>query len=176
MKKHTMVKLLAGISIAFAIVAALAVGTTTAATTTASLGISASVAAKCSVSTTAVAFGAYDPLGTEATTPKDANGAVIVTCTKGWQNRIDLDLGANSPGPGVRRMLGSVAGNYLTYELYSDSAGGTVWGSGAGNGFTPAAPAPDKNPQTFTVYGRVPAAQDVAAGSYSDTITATVNY
>jgi spore coat protein U-like protein len=28
----------------------------------------------------------------------------------------------------------------------------------------------------FTVYGRIPAAQDVRAGSYSDTVQVTVNY
>jgi spore coat protein U-like protein len=35
---------------------------------------------------------------------------------------------------------------------------------------------PSKTARNFTVYGRVPSNQDVAAGSYSDTVVATVNF
>ena len=70
-------------------------------------------------------------------------------------------------------MLGGT--DLLTYELYTDSGRSTVWGSGAGAGQT-IATAPNKNPRTFTVYGRVPAGQDVGAASYADTVVATINF
>jgi spore coat protein U-like protein len=64
---------------------------------------------------------------------------------------------------------------YLTYELYSDSVRSTVWGSGAGSGLS-LTPAPSRAPRTFDVYGRIPSGQDVAVGSYSDSVVATINF
>jgi spore coat protein U-like protein len=97
---------------------------------------------------------------------------VVVTCTKGAGTRIDLGLGSNATGS-TRRMLGGT--DLLTYELYTDTGRSTVWGSGAGAGQSIPA-APNKNPRTFTVYGRVAAGQDVGAASYSDTVVATINF
>ena len=141
-------------------------------TATASLSVTATVAKNCSITTTAVAFGSYDPVVANAASPLDGTGSVVVTCTKGAGTRIDLGLGSNASGS-VRRMLGGT--DLLTYELYTDSGRSTVWGSGAGAGQTIAA-APNKNPRTFTVYGRVPAGQDVGAASYADTVVATINF
>ena len=141
-------------------------------TATANLSVTATVAKNCSITTTPVAFGSYDPVVANATTPLDGSGTVVVTCTKGAGTRIDLGLGANASGA-VRRMSGGT--DFLTYELYTDTGRSTVWGSGAGAGQTIAA-APNKNPRTFTVYGRVPAGQDVGAASYADTVVATINF
>ena len=141
-------------------------------TATANLSVSATVAKNCSITTTAVAFGSYDPIVTNATTPLDGTGTVVVTCTKGAGTRIDLGLGANASGS-TRQMAGG--SDFLTYELYQDSGRATVWGSGASAGQTIAA-APSKAPRTFTVYGRVAAGQDVAAASYNDTVVATINF
>ena len=66
------------------------------------------------------------------------------------------------------------ASNYLSYELYSDAARTTVWNTGAGL-YNPGA-APSKVARNFTVYGRVTSNQDVPAGSYNDTVVATVNF
>jgi spore coat protein U-like protein len=141
-------------------------------TATANLSVTATVAKNCSITTTPVAFGSYDPVVANATTPLDGSGSVVVTCTKGAGTRIDLGLGSNAAAS-VRRMLGGA--DLLTYELYTDTGRSTVWGSGAGAGQTIAA-APNKNPRTFTVYGRVPAGQDVGAASYADTVVATINF
>jgi spore coat protein U-like protein len=65
--------------------------------------------------------------------------------------------------------------DFLTYELYQDSNRTTVWGNSGAGLLSPAA-APSKAARNFTVYGRVTANQDVAAGSYSDTVLATVNF
>jgi spore coat protein U-like protein len=38
------------------------------------------------------------------------------------------------------------------------------------------AAAPSKAARTFTVYGQVPAGQDVGAAAYTDTVLATINF
>jgi spore coat protein U-like protein len=141
-------------------------------TATANLGVSATVARNCSITTTAVAFGAYDPIVANATAPLDGTGSVVVTCTKGAGTRIDLGLGSNAAAS-VRRMAGG--GDFLTYELYTTTARTTVWGSGATAGLTIPA-APSRAARTFTVFGRVAGGQDVAATTYADTVVATINF
>jgi spore coat protein U-like protein len=141
-------------------------------TATANLNISASVNKTCTITTTPVAFGIYDPVVTNASTPLDATGTVVVTCTKGAGTRIDLGNGGNFLA-GARRMAGG--SDFLTYELYSDTGRTTVWGSGTTNGNTIGA-APSKAARTVTVYGRVGAGQDVSAASYTDTVVATINF
>jgi spore coat protein U-like protein len=34
----------------------------------------------------------------------------------------------------------------------------------------------NNNPVSVTVYGQIPAGQDVSAGTFSDTISATINF
>ena len=138
-----------------------------------SFNVSANVSKNCSITTTPVSFGVYDPVVANATAPLDGTGAVIVTCTKGAGTSIDLGLGTNPTGS-TRRMTAG-GGDFLTYQLYQDSGRTTVWGSGGSAGQTIAG-APSKAPRTFTVFGRVPAGQDVPAGSYADTVIATINF
>lgn len=141
-------------------------------TATANLTVTASVANRCTITTSAVSFGSYDPVVTHASTPLDGTGSVIVACTKGASGtRIDLGQGAHYSG--ARRMQAGT--EFLTYELYTNTGRTTVWNSGAGNGLS-LTPAPSSAPRTFDVYGRVPAAQDVAVGSYTDTVVATINF
>jgi spore coat protein U-like protein len=141
-------------------------------TATANLTVNATVVKNCTISTTPVAFGNYDTVGVNATNPLDGTGSVIIACTKGAGTRIDLGLGANATGT-TRRMAGG--GDFLTYELYTTTARTTVWGSGAGTGLTVTA-APNRTARTFSVFGRVPAAQDVTATTYTDTVVATINF
>jgi len=141
---------------------------------TANLPVSVQVASNCTISANAVAFPSYDPISTHATSPDDSNsGSVVIACTKGTSANIGLGLGSNASGS-TRRMKDSGT-NLITYELYSDSGRATVWGNASGSWLS-AGLAPDKNPRTFTVYGRIPAAQDVPAGTYNDTVVATVNF
>lgn len=143
-----------------------------AASASANLSVSASVANNCTISSNAISFGSYDPIVAQATANLDAAGSVVITCTKGATTTIGLDTGANASG-GERR-LGS-AGNYLTYELYQDSSRSTVW-SNTGAGLLTVAAAPSKAARTYSVYARMTGGQDVPAGTYSDTVVATVNF
>ncbi len=144
-----------------------------AASASTSLSVSASVANNCTISTAALAFGAYDPVVANAASNLDSTGTVTITCTKGAASTIGLNLGSNASGSTRRLTDGS--SNYLTYEMYQDSGRTTVWGNSGAALLTPAV-APSKTARNFTVYGRVTSNQDVPAGSYADTVTATVNF
>jgi spore coat protein U domain-containing protein, fimbrial subunit CupE1/2/3/6 len=140
---------------------------------TSSLSTTGTVANNCTISTAAVAFGSYDPVVANASANLDGTGSLTVACTKGAATTFGLDLGSNASGS--TRRLTDGASNYLTYQFYQDSGRSTVWGNSGADLYTPAA-APSKAARVFTVYGRVPSNQDVPAGSYSDTVTATVNF
>lgn len=139
--------------------------------------VSASVTASCTISTVNMNYGNYDPIATNATSPLTVNGGVTITCTKGTTTSIDLSPGSNAANAvGTTRAMATAGPDYLSYELYQDSTYTTVWGVGnPGNALVPAA-APSKAARTFTVYGRIPAGQGSTVGSYTDTVTATVNF
>jgi spore coat protein U-like protein len=138
----------------------------------ATLTVSANVTRNCTIMTAAVSFGAYDPVAANATAPLDGVGTITVACTKGSTATVGLSTGANAEGT-ARRMIGA-ASAYLNYELYKDSGRATIWGTDS-NALEIGA-APDRHPRAFTVYGRVPQAQDATVGTYTDTVTATVNF
>ena len=148
-------------------------------TATSNLAVSATVIANCTIATTPIAFGNYDPVSANAGAAAhlDSTGTVDVACTRGTPGlRIDLNTGANAAGVvATTRAMTAGAGLFLDYELYSDNGRTTLWGSGAGSGVTLTPPA-NKNVRSTTVYGRVPGAQDAAAGTYNDTVVATINF
>jgi spore coat protein U domain-containing protein, fimbrial subunit CupE1/2/3/6 len=150
---------------------------TQAGTATSSLAVNASVSANCTITTSAVAFGAYDPIVTNATTALDGTGTVSVTCTNGSAVAVTLDQGANAANGStdtvpLRQMKDSTT-DVLAYFLYSDAGHTTVWGNTAGTGENDTG---NGVQQTLTVYGSVPAGQNVPAASYSDTVIATVTF
>ncbi|HEV2976420.1 MAG TPA: spore coat U domain-containing protein [Casimicrobiaceae bacterium] len=149
------------------------------------LAVTANIAANCTISTTAVAFGAYDPVVVNAATALNGTGTVTIGCTKGSAPNITLGLGANASGS-QRNMLNGANTDVLGYQLYQPPnntpgtacpavAGGTVWGTTGANIFTPTVPA-SKNTRAYNICGVVSAGQDVSVGSYSDTVVATVNF
>lgn len=151
-------------------------GTAYAATATSSMPVSASVTATCTIDASGgVAFGAYDPVVTNATTDLTNSGTISTTCTNGSSATITLDQGANAETAStasapLRQMLSGTT-DFLKYDLYTDSGLTTAWGS-TGVTVTGTGAA-----VTSTVYGSVPAGQNVAAGSsYADTVVATVTF
>jgi spore coat protein U-like protein len=141
-------------------------------TRSATLNVAASVNIRCTIATSGVNFGNYDPFNNNAFSPLDAVGSISLNCTTG--SNVDVRLGQGSfPAPGStnanpRRRLASGA-DRLDYNLYEDAAYTTVWdnvakGLKGGKTF----------PVVIPVYGRVPAGQIVPLGSYSDSVVATV--
>jgi len=145
---------------------------------TAQINVSANIPAKCNFTggtIAPIAFGEYDPVGTNASTPLDQTGDFQVRCNKNTNATLALDDGLNASG-GVRRMNDSVSGDFLNYALFQDAGRSIAWGSSIGVD-TKAYVATTSSFSTQTIYGRIPAGQDAAAvGSYVDTVTITVSF
>jgi spore coat protein U-like protein len=126
----------------------------------------------CEVSTTSVSFGSYDVFSTTAT---DSTGTVSYRCT-GNTPLLQISLTIGSSATFNPRSL-SNGPDTLTYNLYIDAARTSIWGDGTGSTgcYRQFAP-PNGKTVNVTVYGRIPAAQDVGAGRYTDTITAIINF
>ena len=68
-------------------------------------------------------------------------------------------------------------GEALGYNLYMDASRTTIWGDGtSGTSAYSRNNPPNGTNVSLPVYGRVGAAQDVSAGTYSDTVLATINF
>lgn len=163
-----------GLAVGFVLVGMFCMPAAQAGTATANLDVSASIAANCTISTNPLAFGAYDPISTNASTPLTATGSIQTTCTNGASANITLDQGAN-PDTGstasvpLRRMVNG--SNFMNYDLYSDSGDTTTFDGTTGVNVTGTGAAVDT-----TVYGSVPAGQNLPTGSYADTVVATVTF
>jgi spore coat protein U-like protein len=141
----------------------------------------AAAAVTCSVTATGPAFGIYTPL---SATPAYANGQVQVSCTllSGGSTTVTLVSSYSTGASGnytTRTMLSGA--NTLNYNLYFDAAYTQIRGNGTGGSQTGGATLnlTTGNPTqtaTGTIYGRVPAGQDPAAGTYADTIVVTITY
>ena len=136
------------------------------------LQVLATVVKRCTITTTDVSFGNYDPIVANQAVPLDGAGSVTVTCTQGAVATISIDTGSNAQGT-TRRMAGGP--QFLNYDLYKDAGRAAVWGNTGVAAMTLSA-APSTAPRTYQVFGRVPPAQDVAAGSYLDRTLATVDF
>lgn len=151
-------------------------------TNTADLTVTASIAEACAVSTTAVAFGAYDPVNANASGGANvmSTGAVLTTCTFGTTGKLLLDQGAQGTGTlaaPVRFMkTGSGGANELLgYQLYAAGVDNTVWGGTNATGLT--LTVGDGTQKSQTVYGTIPKGQNtVKVGSYTDTVVVTIDF
>lgn len=174
--KRLNVRLL-GLTAASALFLAASSATQAAGTATSSLSVTATVTANCTISTAPVAFGNYDPVVANATSALNGTGTITVTCTSGDATNItlgqgaDADSGSTDAAP-LRRMK-DAGTDVLSYALYQDSARTTVWGNTLATGVNETGTGVAQN---VTVYGAVAAGQNVPAGSYSDTVVATVTF
>src|SRR2546428_3479950 len=144
-----------------------------AAVSTANLNVTASVGASCTITTLAVAFGSYDPVGANLSAPLSGTGTVTVSCTRGAAATIDLGNGSDF-GSAARRM--SSGSDFLGYGLYKDSARTQVWGSGMAGGTMTSYFALTKGATAFTVYGGVPQGQGESVGRYRRSLLGSNNY
>lgn len=122
----------------------------------------------CSIGTTPVAFGDYNVL---SATPKTTTGTVTYQCTLGVNIIVTLSRGSSSTF--TPRTMTSGA-ETLSYNLYREATYQTIWGDGTGGTQTHTALATILFPTTVTVYAQLPAGQNVAAGSYGDSVVATI--
>jgi spore coat protein U-like protein len=126
----------------------------------------------CTITTLSVNFGNYNVF---TTTPDDSTGRVTYRCNSTAFNiTVALTQGASSTF-NPRLMYKGV--EVLGYNLYRNSARTTIWGDGTGGTavYSRADP-PNNSNVNVTIYGRIPAGQDVSAGTFSDTVTAVINF
>jgi spore coat protein U-like protein len=139
---------------------------------TAALVIAVSRAeAACTITTTAVSFGSYNVFAGSA---DDGTGQITYRCTNPRPPivTIQLDKGG-SPSFSPRQMRRGT--ETLNYNLYLDSTRSTIWGDGTGGTQTYSRANPPVGQNiNLSVFGRIPAGQDVSAGTYSATVTATI--
>jgi spore coat protein U-like protein len=176
------------VPLALALCAALVPSAASAGSSTGTLTVTASVADNCTIGTATLAFGAYDPLVTNATSDLSGSASISYACVKDAGHTIWIDMGAgssNGSGPvaGDNAMKETTNGtDYLSYQLYQDAAHTLKWGTGdpggtatSGKGVRVASPGISGT--TITIYGLVPHAQNVTASTtYSDSVTATINF
>jgi spore coat protein U-like protein len=142
-----------------------------AATITTTFNVTALVSSVCSIAATTLAFGGYNVFNPANL---DAQSTVTAQCTSDTGYHIRMDKGLNGADITHRAMAAASSPPNLNYALYRDAAQTLNWGEtdgvdtvdGTGNGL----------PQSYTVYGSIPALQNVNTGSYVDTITVTLTF
>ena len=125
--------------------------------------VSAEVIEACSIDgAPLLAFGDYNP--TAGDVPGTASFSV--TCTNSTGYTVTFDSGQNATG-GSFAMAGPAAGEVLLYNLTvagtAVAPGGTITGTGTGA------------PENVAIAGVIPGGQYVTAGTYGDTVVATIS-
>src|SRR3954469_17352069 len=144
-------------------------------------------ALSCSVGGVSLNFGTYDDSSAAST---DVSATFSVSCCRnppGSNATLTVTIGpsANSTAGNpilTRQMKNSSNGDVMTYQLYSGSFGGTIWGDGVIGGSAWAqAITTNSNcpfltliPVSSAIFGRIFPQQAVSAGTYGDTVTITV--
>ncbi|MBI4207699.1 MAG: spore coat protein U domain-containing protein [Betaproteobacteria bacterium] len=151
----------------------LAIAAAYAATATTTFQVTATVSAGCTISATNHDFGIYTP----SLLADNTNGTNVVTatCTLGVPYSIGLDAGIGTGATVASRKMTRVGGTEtLNYSLYRTVDRLVVVGntlsvdviSGLGTGLA----------IDHTMFGKIPAGQNVPVGNYVDTVTATITF
>jgi spore coat protein U-like protein len=170
MRRFAFAPVTAGVLLAIAGAAQADIRTTT-------FQVNAVVNPNCLVSATPMSFGTYSGTAQLSTTSQ-----INVRCSLGAPYTLALSTGG---GSFATRLLAGNGNNRLEYNLYTtdptlgsgsiwgDGTSSTVRGTGTGGGMSV------NNAIQHTVYGLLPnstANQNVPTGTYTDTITVTVEY
>ena len=126
----------------------------------------------CDITSATLAFGMYDP---SSSSPTDGVGTVNLSCTNlitAAPNGASVALSISPTSN--RKMLSN--GQALNYGIYSNSARSAHWGDGATAPMrsTGAMQTNETKNLQFTLYGRIPPLQNIAAGNYADSLLITI--
>lgn len=147
------------------------------------LAQSAAAAVDCTASANGVAFGTYDPLAAAA---DDSTGTVTVSCSYSppGANSVNyaVTLSTGRSGSFTQRYLAAGASS-LGYNVFSNAGRSQVWGDASlgsvviTGSFTFGSGQGDRTRlRTHTIYGRIPALQDVPPGNYTDSVVVTLTF
>lgn len=131
--------------------------------------------AACNVAATNINFGTYDVF---SHVPKDSTGSISVDCDEAPPPVVVIRIGPSfgSGGFKPRQMRHTTRPDRLSYNLFIDSSMSVIWGDGT-QGTTIVSNKVHKNkPWITSYYGRIPAGQDVSAGTYSETLSVTITW
>ncbi|MBI5237991.1 MAG: spore coat protein U domain-containing protein [Deltaproteobacteria bacterium] len=127
--------------------------------------------ALCTVTTTAVNFGAYDVF---VTTPTDSAGSITVSCDVNTVVTVQIGISPTSGSFNPRQMKHSILPDLLNYNVFTNAARTRIWGDGTGGTWVQTRLIRPGMPRTWSAFGRIVAGQDVTVGNYTDTLTVTV--
>jgi len=139
--------------------------------------VSQAQAFKCDVTATGLNFNSYDVF---SPVPRDSTASITVSCNIPPQNPqaplpVTVSLSPGISGSFAPRSMESAGPDHLEYNLYANGYS-TIWGDGGGSSSVQSALVTKDMPWNTTIFGRIPARQNVRAGSYSDTITVTIDF
>lgn len=137
------------------------------------LSAKGALAFQCNIATTPVNFGSYDVF---SATALDSTGSITVTCNNPEKKPllVTVDLTAGNSGSFAQRKMSSTTAGGLFYNLYADSARSKILGDGSGGSVNMANIISKITTWNITIYGRIPARQNMIPGVYSDSLTVTV--
>ena len=129
--------------------------------------------AVCNISNSSISFGNYDVFSGSADT---ASGTFTVRSCSSGKNSYTASISTGSGSYTARTMSNGT--DDLEYNLYTSNSYTTVWGNGSGGSSTASGTGitGSSGGTPKTIYGRIPAGQDVSAGSYSDSLTITISF
>lgn len=122
----------------------------------------------CTVSVNAVDFGIYDVF---ASTDSDSTGNIEVTCDVSTNYTLSLSAGN---GTYSERLMASGT-HTLIYNLYTDATRSVIWGDGSSSTSVVDGSSAG-TAQNHTVYGRIPARQNIHVNTYTDAVVVTVEF
>ena len=132
------------------------------------LALTAQQGHACTLNVTGVNFGSYDVFSNSAL---DTTGNIDVNCPRGVGYSMALTAGG---GTHTQRVMDS-GGHRLNYNLYTAANRAVVWGDATSGTVTVNGTGIGVN-VNYGVYGRIPALQNVHAGSYSDIIIVELTF
>jgi spore coat protein U-like protein len=126
----------------------------------------------CTVTASGVAFGQYSVFSGG---PTSTTGTLSYTCTLPVEPPV-IKLSQGHSLSFTPRALSATSGT-LSYNLYLNASCTTIWGDGTSGTSAYSAPAP-ANGQLYsvTIYGLIPARQNVRAGTYVDSVVVTIEF
>ncbi len=128
----------------------------------------------CAISVTGVDFGAYNVF---SGAPLQSTGGITFRCGAGVKtDPVRISLSTGQSGTFFSRALSRGGAETLAYNLFTDPARSEIWGDNS-SGTSDVPMTPEKNVWiAMTIFAEIPPAQDVSAGSYTDTVTAIINF
>jgi spore coat protein U-like protein len=139
----------------------------------------------CTLSTASVSFGHYDPTSTTAVMSMGSGSLLCTYSGTGFSATITMSTGSSGSYASRKMVLGGAS---LNYNVYIDPGYSLVFGNGSAgtHDFTVCYPGGavvctgntvhSGVSYTGTVYGLLPAGQNVKAGVYTDNLIVTVTY